>query len=151
MPAILNYRPLHLGFESASPTLIKTWDESYNALKTQIEENNFRSIDETGKVPPVCKWIEKQRKNYRENKLEKDQIAKLLSLGIHLESDRLIRTWDDSYEELKTQIENNEFRKTHESGRATSVNNWLTKQKKKYRENKLEKEQIDLWSHGKEI
>jgi superfamily II DNA or RNA helicase len=119
------------------------WDLMYLELKTLIANNEFRYQDESGNVLPVYKWLEGQRKKFRENKLEKEQISKLLALGLNLESAVLIKTWDENYEALKTQIENNEFRYQDKSGKVLSASTWLTRQRKRYRENKLEKVRIE--------
>jgi superfamily II DNA/RNA helicase len=129
---------LDIDFENDS---IKIWNEKYEGLKAQIEKNELRSKDESGKPSPVYNWLINQKKKYRENKLEKEQISKLLEIGINLSDS--YKTWDENYEVFKTLIENNEFRKKDESGKRTAINVWLINQKNKYRENKLEKEQID--------
>ena len=140
---------LKIDFETNEITgqLNYSWDEFFDELKHQIENNEFKSIDENGKVTPVYNWLTRQKYKFREGKLDQKQINNLESLGIDLEINesrgRLNYSWDEFFDELKYQIENNEFKSTDTNGKTTRLYRWLCRQKDLYKENKLSINKIE--------
>ena len=59
------------------------WEENFNLLKQYLDNNGHINIPQTGpnKHPILSQWITKNRSNYKAQKLKKDKIVKLESLG----------------------------------------------------------------------
>ncbi|MBK8398531.1 MAG: helicase associated domain-containing protein [Leptospiraceae bacterium] len=72
---------------------------------------------------------------------------KLKEIGIDFENEssspRVDKSWEENFAELKKQIEQRIFKSTNEDGSTPLLYRWLTRQKVKYKEQKLEQEKIE--------
>lgn len=78
---------------------VNKWAQKYNAVKNFIETNGYKPSKSTD--PQLTWWLRIQLKLFRENKLPKDKIEKLLAIGVHLKPKvNFDLIWQERYKEL---------------------------------------------------
>ena len=135
--------------ESRQRSPIKSWDSQFEELRhfLLIEGKELKIQDEGGKRSNLYQWLAIQKMKYRKSQLNEEQIIKLESIGIDLNSSTITKSskWNSKFEQLKSVLQNtpDDFKSTDENGKTTPLYRWLSKQKKKYREHKLTDKQIE--------
>ena len=147
--------------------LAEAYFNKYNNLEIS---KNFKTIDgitydENGYN--LERWIYTQRKVYRNGKLGKEKIELLDKIGMRFENKKNIIGWEEYYKLAKVYFEKNnnlEIPKSFKTldgitydEKGHSLGAWLARQRKSYKNGKLNKERIELldkigmvWSIKKE-
>ena len=116
------------------------WDNNYQKLK---ELYNTEGYTKVSCQTDLIYWQSRQRKLYKEGKLTKEKIDKLEKINFTwdlLEQNR--KNWIDNYQYLKEfYIKEGCYPSTTTN---TSIGNWISRQRKLYKEGKLNQERIDL-------
>ena len=123
----------------------KQWNKYYELVKEYYIENNSLDILYNYKKEDINlgKWLIYQRQLYKNKLLSKEQINKLEKIGISwIPKDD---TWNYNYELAKQYYKKfgdcnipNTYKVNN-----TNLGNWLSTQRKKYKNNTLTQEQID--------
>ena len=123
----------------------QSWDANFGEYKSFKEKHERDPIRESLNMleKPLARWVEIQRKNYKENKILPDRIKRLNS--INFVWDVNIGSWDKSFDEYL------EFKNKHgkePSKGSTSkpqldLATWVNIQRINYKKSKLAKNRID--------
>ena len=140
------------------------WEENYKLAKAYFEKNNnleiprsFKTLDgikynENGYS--LEKWITKQRQAYKSGKLSKEKIELLEKIGMRFENKRNNIGWEEYYKLAKAYY--NKYNNLEVPARfktldginyaenGYSLGEWITTQRKVYRNSRLNKEKIEL-------
>ena len=114
-----------------------TWNDNYKKLKDYFIKNGHSCPYDN---PELNKWVSYTRGRIKNKSLTKGQL-KLLS-EIDFQNDYLEYKWYEKYRELKEY-----YRKNGNSNppkKITSLNNWIARQRKSFREKKLSKVKQEL-------
>jgi len=127
----------------------ETWEDKFRKVKDYFVVNNTNLLptSKDGKTKVLNEWLANQKTSFKKGKLEKEKIEKLKEIRIDFENEssiqRVDKSWDEHFAELKEQIEKGSFKSTNEDGSTPLLYRWLTRQKVKYKEQKLEQDKIE--------
>ena len=114
------------------------WQIKYQELVRYAKENGNARVGTNN--PTLRTWVSKQRSDYKRNKLTEKQI-KLLE-DIEIVWDPLETDWLEKYQALVLYAEENGNSDIPQ--RHSTLGDWVTKQRRAYKNNKLPIDKIDL-------
>jgi hypothetical protein len=129
-------------FEIKINKIIKSWDESYNIVKTYNNKHN-RLPQKKDKIN-CGHWLHAQKRNFKNNTLTEKKKNMLRSFKgwkpeFEIKTEKINKSWDESYLILKKY--NDKEKKLPKQKDFTNSGNWLSKQKEKIKDNKLTENQ----------
>ena len=147
------------------------WIRNYNLAKKYYEEHgsllipqNYVVIEETGNIIKLGMWINNQRVAYKNEKLNKRQIELLNEIKMvwkvncnynhKLISDKWIRNYNfakEYYEEHNNLLIPRDYVVIEETGNIIKLGLWINKQRQTYKNEKLNKRQIELLNEIKMV
>ncbi len=120
------------------------WNMMYSLLEEYKKEHGnaevpFRYVTKTGKR--LGEWVNTQRDNYKNNKLDETREGKLKFLDFRLETIDLDARWNDWYNllvEYKKEHGNTEVPITYVTSSGEKLGIWVYNQRNNYKNNKLD-------------
>lgn len=126
--------------------LYDNWDKRYGELLAYKERYGHANVPVGWKEnKALAYWVFNQIQNYKSQLLSKERIEKLNA--IHFTWNRLEAAWQKKYQALQNyyfQYGHCHISKLSSKSRYSPLYNWVLKQRKLYRENKLLAEKINL-------
>jgi superfamily II DNA or RNA helicase len=120
------------------------WMEKYLLVKKYVEKNNeYPSQSKDKKVTNLGTWLLTQRENYKKNKIQKYRIDLLEKLP-NWKWKIFDNIWMEKYISVKKYFEKNKKQPSRYSKEEKILATWLQFQKTRHKNNKLNKNQIDL-------
>jgi len=133
-----------IGVEEDEPMMFQfhvSWDERLKQLKQYRQVNGHCRVPQRYKVnPQLGNWVRDQRQFYKKNKLLPQQIKSLEGIGFKwvLEKQENNVSWDERFSQLKQYKEQNGHCRVPQKYKAnTQLGDWVSKQRQKYKKNKL--------------
>ena len=134
--------------------LAKAYYNQYNNLEIP---NSFKTLDGISYDKNgynLGMWLVKQRQNYKSHKLNKERKELLNKIGIRFENKTDVISWEEYHKLAKVYFEKNnnlEIPKSFKTldgitydEKGHSLGAWLARQRKSYKNGKLNKERIEL-------
>lgn len=118
------------------------WQEQYQRLKDYHQQYGHSNVSvRDAQYADLVNWLSVQRKHYRANKLPSDHIQKLQLIDVIW--DPLEAHWQERYEQLKTHCQQHGYSNMSKRGvQWRSLSEWLSSQRKLYRQGKLSPDRI---------
>ena len=166
-----------IGIRFENKIKIIGWEENYKLAKAYYNQynnleipNSFKTLDGISYDKNgynLGMWLVKQRQNYKSHKLNKERKELLNKIGIRFENKTDVISWEEYHKLAKVYFEKNnnlEIPKSFKTldgitydEKGHSLGAWLARQRKSYKNGKLNKERIELldkigmvWSIKKE-
>lgn len=122
----------------SNKSLDDIWLESYNKLKNFYTENGHCKIPNTDEYKSLYRFVQTQRKNYKNNKLNKSKIELLSSINFCFD------LWDSKYLLAKEYyLKHNTLLIPNNDKENLSIRNWVNSTRDNYKKNKLNTTQIE--------
>lgn len=135
------------------------WMNNYKYAKEYYDKHNnleipscYKIMSFDGKVISLRNWINEQKKFYKAGNLSTEEKELLEKIGFKI-SKRNILTWDESYLLAKEYYDtygnlrvSTNYKVFSKNGVPFNLYYWIENQKKSLKENKLDKEKIELLS-----
>lgn len=120
------------------------WKEMYKQLNEYFNQHQHSNVPvKYQESPALGTWVSTQRETYKKNKLSQERIDLLNKLNFNWDTNE--SQWKEMYEQLKKYY--GEYHHCNVPARYKenkSLSNWVAKQRKDYRNNKISQGRIDL-------
>lgn len=119
------------------------WDKRFEELLIFKDKHGHVNVPRPrGFETPLGEWVSRQRENFKNNKLAQKRIDKLNSIGF--DWNPFLNLWDKNFEKLL--IFKKKYGHTFVQSRSIAnshLGQWLSKQRKLFKDNQLAQERID--------
>jgi superfamily II DNA or RNA helicase len=116
----------------------KIWEENIQALKNYKKENGHCNVPRT-KGDRLTLWLNRQRDNYRKQKISKERITELEEIGI--DWNPLETQWNQKFSELEIfhkKFSHSEVLRSQD----VKLSSWCTKQRNAFKNKRLPEDKI---------
>ena len=121
-----------------------TWETRFDELVQYKTKHGSYDVPRSKEQLGLGKWVDKQRYNYKKNKLSQDRLKRLSSIGFKWEQRGLTEKWETRFNELRRY--NAKHGDCNVSRRQGKLGLWVMVQRKTYNADSLAQERIDRLS-----
>ena len=118
------------------------WERRFTELKLYVSKHGHANVPSTFRENDgLSRWVIKQRQRWREGLLEEDRCDRLFKVGFIFDPQK--EEWDAMFNAISKFFEtHNHFIVPRDTENNKRLAIWATRQRKLYKENKLEKERV---------